>query len=74
MTAEPRKVESITGVVRLADGTESQFTIDRDYGWRQWGADIVRLGQSVDVMEAIVEGVRDAEIPWASSDDDDPDE
>ena len=43
----------IDGTITLADGTESSFSIDTEYGWQQWGADNARLGRSVAILDAL---------------------
>lgn len=43
----------IDGTITLADGTESSFSVDTEYGWQQWGADNARLGRSVAILDAL---------------------
>lgn len=59
--SEQTKVTQIKGTVTLADGSTSEFSIGEDFGVSQWGADIMRLGETVDVMEALVDGLRNGE-------------
>lgn len=68
------RITSIEGTITLADGTTSKFIIGTDFGWQQWGADIERIGKTVDTMEALVDGLKEAEIPFASDWDGDDDE
>lgn len=69
------RVLEIKGTITLADGTISAFRIGTDFGWQQWGADQTRLDRSVDVMDALVAGLRDENVAVVSDgDDDDMDE
>jgi len=52
-SVETHTVVEVTGVVRLADGSTSEFRISRDGAWTQWGAGAERLGQSVDAVDAM---------------------
>lgn len=45
--------ERIEGTITLVDGTTSQFSISPDAGSQQWGADIKRLGHTVDIVGAM---------------------
>lgn len=48
----------VEGKVVLEDGSESQFSINRE-GWEQWGASTERLIQSVTVVGAMAEALTD---------------
>lgn len=52
----------IKGTITLSDGSESEFSIFDNNEWHQWGAETKRLGQTVDVIEAIANGLTNAEI------------
>ena len=56
------RVREIRGTIVLADGSTSEFAIGTDFGWQQWGADTPRLGQTVDVVEGMAQGLMDAEV------------
>jgi len=50
---------SITGTITLADGSTSEFSVNNEYGWQQWGATTERLGRTVGIVEAMAEAVFD---------------
>jgi hypothetical protein len=52
-SVETHPAVEVTGVVRLADGSTSEFSIRRDGAWTQWGAGAERLGQSRDAVDAM---------------------
>ncbi len=64
-------VEEIVGKIKMKDGTTRSFRIGTDFGWRQWGECERNLGNSVSVIEAMVEGLQGAEVPFVSDNDDD---
>lgn len=45
----------ITGTIELSDGSKTQFSIGPDLGWQQWGNDPSKLGDTVDLMDALAE-------------------
>jgi hypothetical protein len=75
MSNRDEDVAEISGKIILRDGTTSEFSIGTDFGWSQWGADVIRLGLTVGVLEGMIEGMKDAEVRFVSDyDEDDPDE
>ena len=50
----------ITGTITLPDGSASNFSIGKDGGWQQWGAHPERLGETVEVLEAMTNGLLEA--------------
>ena len=62
------KASKVEGTITLADGTTSEFLIGVDGGWSQWGATRERLGQSVDVVEALKEGLFAEELLLSEED------
>lgn len=52
-------IESITGVITTVDGETRQFHILPETGWHQWGNATEKLGDTVDALEAMTEGVMD---------------
>lgn len=64
-------IREIRGMIMLADGSVSYFTIGTDYGWRQWGADQKRLWATVHTLESLVVGLKDAEVAVVSDTDGD---
>lgn len=51
------KVETISGTITLRDGSTSEFSIDMDYGWSQWGATEDRLYKTVRALEVMSEAL-----------------
>lgn len=74
--SDTAKVTEIKGTIVLADGSTSEFSLIEDYGWQQWGASNERLGQTVEVLEAMVAGLKDNEggdfVMASASDEDEP--
>lgn len=73
--SEPLHVTEIKGLVTLSDGSTSEFSLTKDLGWQQWGAVPERLGQTVDLMEALSQAADEhMESRWdhAARPDDDP--
>lgn len=48
-----RQVKSITGEVITADGAKRKFSLSADYSWQQWGETTEKLGNTVDLIEAL---------------------
>lgn len=48
-----RQVTAITGEVITADGAKRQFSLSADYSWSQWGETVEKLGNTVNLMEAL---------------------
>ena len=67
-------VAEVKGTITMDDGSTSEFRIGTDFGWSQWGATQDRLSEGVPVMEAMVQGFLDEQIPFASDNDPDEDE
>ncbi len=68
-------VEEIVGQIKMKDGTTRYFRVGNDFGWSQWGESRGNLANSVPVIDAMVEGLKEAEISFDSdSDEDDEDE
>jgi hypothetical protein len=59
------RIEQIAGTITLADGQRVQFSIGEN-GWYQWGAARQVLGSTADVVDAIVDGLKEAEVPWST--------
>lgn len=56
-----RTLRTVTGTIEMTDGTTSEFMIDSDGNWHQWGAvDNERLADSAPVAQAIEDGIRSA--------------
>lgn len=64
------KIQTVEGVITLADGSTSAFIIGRDGGWQQWGATQERAGRTVDALESMAGALMDDLV---SSDDEDGD-
>ena len=62
--SEDPRVETISGIITLEDGSTSQFFLSVD-GYSQWGANRERLGQTVHVMDALVLGLQEEAIAFA---------
>ena len=62
------KLSSIEGIITLEDGSESKFRIGSGFGWSQWGASMERLGLSVDIVDALVDGLQENDIPTEGED------
>lgn len=56
---EPARFKSIEGTVTLEDGSTSMFMLYPEGDWYQWGAGQERLGESVELMDAMVRGLSD---------------
>ena len=67
-----QKVREIKGTITLADGSVSEFMIGRDGVWQQWGARQERLGESVEVIDALTLGLFDEGLMASSDDEDEP--
>jgi hypothetical protein len=50
-------VRRVAGTITMADGSTSEFQITGTGVWSQWGADRSRLGDSVDVVDAMANGL-----------------
>ena len=48
-----RTRNTIKGHFNLSDGSKTQFSIDRGYGWQQWGNTRENLGLTVDRVEQL---------------------
>ena len=64
--SEDPRVETISGIVTLEDGSTSHFTLGADGCYSQWGAGLGRLGQTVHVMEALVLGLQEEAIAFTN--------
>ncbi len=64
-------VEEIVGQIKMKDGTSRSFRIGTDFGWNQWGECQSNLGNSGPVIEAMVDGLKEAEVEFASDNDED---
>lgn len=57
------EVREVRGTITLADGTVSEFRVSKTdlypASWQQWGANNLRLGATVDLVEAITNAVRE---------------
>ena len=68
-------VAEVAGTITLADGSKSEFRIGIDFGWSQWGpVDQDRLGETVPVLEGMIQGMKDAEVRFVSDSDEDEDD
>lgn len=61
----------IEGTIKLEDGSTSEFSLSSEYGYQQWAAPTARLGLSVDIVSAMQDGLRDADL---TTEDEDYDE
>jgi hypothetical protein len=59
----------ITGKIEM-NGTETEFSIDGDIGWQQWGATTEVLGDRVPILEALTAGLSDCP-EWQEEDEED---
>ncbi|SIB67787.1 hypothetical protein [Mycobacteroides abscessus] len=64
------KAALIKGTIKLTDGSESEFQITSDGNWFQWGATTERLGESVDVVEALAKAAINDELLADEPEDD----
>jgi hypothetical protein len=48
-----RTRNTIKGYFNLTDGSKTQFSIDKEYGWQQWGNTMGNLGETVDRLEQL---------------------
>ena len=62
------RVYLIEGTITLADGSTSHFSLGGDGEWQQWGASTSRLGESVEVLEALAAGLAESEIEFQDED------
>ena len=46
---------SIEGKIVLSDGVETQFSINPDLGWQQWGVTKDYAGLTVDLMDDLAQ-------------------
>lgn len=60
---------AVKGTITLPDGSTSEFVIDPETGWQQWGASTGRLGQTSDLITAMAEAVREHFPPNTSRED-----
>lgn len=75
MSKDPSEtVESIVGTITMKDGTTRHFQIGTDFGWSQWGEAPSLLSKTGVVVEAMADGLKDAEIPFDSDSDEDDEE
>jgi hypothetical protein len=65
------KIREIKGMITLVDGSTSEFSLNDDLGYSQWGALMPRLGKTVDALQAAAEAL---EPFWLSEDDVHPDD
>lgn len=57
------KVELVKGIIETDDGQVREFMIDGSTGdYSQWGNVPERLGETVDVVDAMVEGLVEHEL------------
>lgn len=63
----------ISGKIKL-NGVESEFYIDGDLGWQQWGPEVTReqLGDRVPILDALVAGLSDCD-EWQEDEEDEDD-
>jgi hypothetical protein len=57
--AAPWTSYEVKGTITLADGSTSNFIIERDSGWQQSGADSKRLTRTSNLLAAMTEAVRE---------------
>jgi hypothetical protein len=50
---------SITGKVTLSDGSATEFSIDPDITWNQWGNNPSKMGDTVNLMDALATAAGD---------------
>lgn len=55
------RVKRLEGTITLLDGSTSSFSIS-SYGWTQWEAERGRLVRSVDIVNALLSGLQDADL------------
>ena len=48
-----RTRNTIKGHFNLSDGSKTQFSIDKEYGWEQWGNTKENLGITVDRLDRL---------------------
>ena len=68
------RVERIAGTITLTDGSTSEFSIETDGVWQQWGAAQRRLGQTVDVLDALTRGLFDDDLFASEGEEEDEEE
>lgn len=56
-----KRVAEVRGTIVLEDGSTSEFVIDGDGGYQQWGAVHERLGGSVYPLTAMCDALLDGE-------------
>lgn len=54
---QPAPVDLIEGQIRRTDGTNTNFMIDPDAGYTQWGASTEALGDNVELLSAMTRAV-----------------
>lgn len=54
-----RTRNTIKGTFRLSDKSTTQFSIDREYGWSQWGNTKDNLYVTVDRIEELTQELLD---------------
>lgn len=59
----------IEGTITLADGSTSEFSLDLEYGWQQFGATPERLGRTVSLMDALESALFDVRDEYESDDE-----
>jgi hypothetical protein len=63
----------ITGKITLSDGSETEFSITAEVGWQQWGNIPEKLGDTVDLMDALADAACDHGLADERDSDDEPD-
>jgi len=53
-----RTRNTIKGHFNLSDGSKTQFSINKEYGWQQWGNRRENLGLTVDRVEQLTDELR----------------
>lgn len=59
----------IEGTITLDDGSTSEFSLDLEYGWQQFGASPERLGRTVTLMDALESAMFDVRAEYESDDE-----
>lgn len=62
------KATYIIGKVVLENGETVEFSLGADGSIQRWGNTVENVSESIDVTEAMSEGILDAEL-WAEDDD-----
>lgn len=65
------RLARIAGTITLTDGRSVEFSISPEGGYQQWGADDQRTyGDTQPVLEALEDGLREAELLSTEDEDD----